>query len=225
MIVSSPAHLTRLGGLPPRRAAALVFSAGAPLPEAAARDAGKIFGAAPVEIFGNTETGAMARRTGNAAWRPLPGITIDGDADGRLELRSPWVDGPHRGDDAVAIDADGSFVLKGRMDRLVKIGGKRVNLTEVEAALNVLPEVADAAVAQIGDNLAAAVVPSASGTAQLEALGAFRFGRYLRAQLADRLEPMARPRRWRFVVAIPAGAMGKRATAAVARLFQEPGNV
>lgn len=226
VLVSSPAHLGRLGGLTGTWRPALVLSAGAPLPPAAAAGAAALFGTAPLEIFGSTETGAIASRTwrtADAPWLPLPGIHVERDGDGRLSLLSPWIAGRHTGDDLVEM-VDNGFVLRGRAGRVVKVEGKRVSLPAVEAALARLPLVADAAVTLLDgarEELAAAVVPNAEGRDLLARLGPFRFGRHLRAMLAERLESTARPRRWRFVDTIPTAAMGKRQDATIAAMFEE----
>lgn len=230
MVVSSPAHLSRLGGFDPVESRPrLVLSAGAPLPPAAARECLRVFGVLPTEIYGSTETGAIAARrqeTPDALWRALPGAGIRREDDGRLSVRLPWIGAEHwvATEDRIDLSLDGGFSLLGRADRVVKIEGKRVSLPQVEAALMALPQVADvAAIALSGtrDEVAAVVVPSPAGRAELDRLGSFRFGRLLRAALADRLEPLTRPRRWRFVDAIPETAMGKRSQALVAALFDE----
>jgi acyl-coenzyme A synthetase/AMP-(fatty) acid ligase len=224
VLVTSPAHLTRLGGLSAMARPALMLSAGAPLPMSAADEAERLFGVVPTEIFGSTETGAMASRTArfDVPWSPLPGAAVGCAGDGLLALEAPWVDGVHLGADTVSVAADGCFHLHGRADRVVKVEGKRVGLAAVEAALCALPQVADAAVLVLAggrDQLAAAVVPSALGSEELARLGPFRLGRRLRASLAERLEPLARPRLWRFVAELPRTDMGKRPDAAVAALF------
>ncbi len=208
-----------------RQSPALIFSAGASLPETAIDETRRIFGVAPTEIYGSTETGAIARRCGRSAWQPMPGNRVRAGSDGRLHLISPWVDGPHEGGDAIEPHADGGFTLNGRLDRIVKINGKRVCLTEVEAALAGLPQIAEAAALQVGGDLVAVVVPSPRGQAELNALRGFRFGRHLRSLLADRFEPMARPRRWRYVAELPVTSMGKRDPEALARLFDEAPDV
>lgn len=224
VLISSPAHLSRLGGLVAMPRPALVLSAGAALPISAADEAESLFGLRPMEVFGSTETGAIAARPAlaTAPWSVLPGNVVTASADGLLVLTSPWGAGIHAGADAVGILPDGRFHLLGRADRVVKIEGKRVGVAAVEAALRTLPQVADAVVIKLSagrDQLAAAVVPSALGRAELAQLGAFRFGRRLRAGLAEMLEPMARPRLWRFVDEVPCNAMGKRTESAVADLF------
>jgi len=224
VLVSSPAHLDRLDGLAATRRPELILSAGAPLPPGAAAATGRLFGRAVTEILGSTETGAIAHRPGGTPlpWQPLPGATIAPDPDGVLTAAAPWIAGRSRGADRIAAAPGGGFHLFGRADRVAKIEGKRVGLASIEAALAALPEVADAAVVVLAGppaTLAAAVVLTACGGERLARDGAFRLGRWLRAGLADRLEPAARPRRWRFVSAVPVNPLGKRLAGSVAALF------
>ena len=234
VLISSPTHLLRLSGLAPLMPAArprLVFTAGAPLPASAAREVLHILGVLPTEIYGSTETGALATRQQDSAdvpWRPLPGVAISAD-DGRLCVRSPSVD-PHASltmEDMIEIRPDGGFELLGRVDRVVKIEGKRVSLPEVERLLLASPLVGDAAAIALDCSptiLVAAVVPSAEGRVKLAAEGAFRFSRRLRRRLLEHLDPAALPRRWRFVDAIPSAALGKRPRSVIAALFEASGN-
>lgn len=226
-LVTSPAHLGRLAGLTAAACPQMILSAGAPLPHAVAVEAARLFGTAVTEILGSTETGAIATRVQQrpqTPWTALPGAEIRRDDDGGLAVRAPWVADWHRTGDLIAADGDG-FHLLGRSDRVTKIEGKRVGLAAVEQALLALDEVVAAAVVPLTgdgrDALGAAVVLTAGGRAALEALGRFRFGRHLAFALADRLEPVARPRRWRFVAALPETALGKRPLAAIAALFAE----
>jgi acyl-coenzyme A synthetase/AMP-(fatty) acid ligase len=230
-LVTSPAHLTRLAGiapLPPARRPSLVLSAGAPLAEEAAEVAARIFGIPVTEIFGSTETGAIAWRRRDRIdppWRPLPGVAIESNPDGLLCVRAPHVPGDqHVGSDRVDIEADGGFRFRGRNDSIVKIEGQRVSLPELEDHLRRLSWVADAAVVVLDEGtwqLAAAVVPSTAGAAILAEIGPFRFGRRLRRALAETQEPAGLPRRWRFVDTLPSGTLGKRRATDIVRLFNE----
>ncbi|HXP98094.1 MAG TPA: AMP-binding protein, partial [Telmatospirillum sp.] len=227
-VISSPAHLGRLGGIAPltkglwtRR----ILSAGAPLSAAAAAQAASILGCLPTEIFGSTETGVVATRhqlRGEEPWSLLPGVEMKTDGDGRLSVRAPHIGaGWLLTADRVAAVSKG-FRFLGRVDQVVKVEGKRIDLRDVEQALLRSPLVEAVAVAVLpGDppRLAAAVVPSREGAALLARLGAFRFGRLLRQGLAAFLEPAGRPRLWRFVTVLPVAAMGKRRNADILALF------
>ena len=224
VLVTSPAHLSRLGGLAPLPAARrprMVLSAGAPLSEAAAGDAVRVLGLSVTEIYGSTETGAMATRRrdgkGEPAWHPLPGYRITASAEGLVSLDSPAarLELPDR----MEAMEDGGFRLLGRADRIAKIEGKRISLDEVERALEALPQVERAAVLVLEDRLAAVLVLGPEGREALAAQGRFRFGRQLRRQLASGLEPVCLPRRWRFVDSLPIGVMGKRRAEDLAALF------
>lgn len=230
LAVTSPAHLRRIPpGLPlPGGKPAIVLSAGQLLPLDAAQETASLFGAPPREILGSTETGAIAtrKRTDDAEpWQPLPGMAISLDEDGALLVRSPFIgEITQRMGDLIDLLPDGRFHLRGRADRIVKIEGKRISLTRVEEALKALPETDDAAVAVIdtdgGEVLGAVLMLKPEAGADLARFGAFRFSRKLREKLAGHLEPAERPKRWRFVGAIPVNAQGKRVAADLAGLFE-----
>jgi acyl-coenzyme A synthetase/AMP-(fatty) acid ligase len=135
--VMSPAHLHRLGIDMPweslDNSLAVIFSSGGPLAGESAR---KIFGASghlPVEIFGSSETGGIAWRqhkTEKASWTPLPGVEITFSEMGALRVRSPFLptEDWYTTDDAAVPAPEGGFTLGDRLDRIVKIEGKRVSL-------------------------------------------------------------------------------------------------
>ncbi|QEL25131.1 AMP-binding protein [Bosea sp. F3-2] len=230
VFVTSPAHLNRLDGLAPlpaERQAACILSAGAPLGQVAAEQAQRLLGCAVTEIYGSTETGALASRERDAAgsaWRPLPGVSVALAPSGIAEVRAAHVPGDKALlSDDLSLLPDGSFALLGRRDRVVKIEAKRVSLDEVESRLRTLDEVADAIVIALGDpaRLAACVVPSAAGASFLANRGAFRFNRRLRAALASQLEAASLPRQWRFVERLPHGTLGKASHFDVEKLFDD----
>jgi acyl-coenzyme A synthetase/AMP-(fatty) acid ligase len=234
VLVTSPSHLSRLGGLPPlppdRRPSA-VLSAGAPLPDSAADATRAVLGCAVREFFGSTEAGVVASRLRDGgeqpSWRPMPGITVTRLDDGRLHVRSPYIGNPANevSGDLIELDGDGGFRLMGRADRVAKIEGVRISLAEFDARLAELEGVAQAAVVVLGGStpyLGGVVVLDAAGMNQLAASGAFRLGRRLRRDLSLTLPSAALPRRWRFVPQLPTGPLGKTSAADLAALFDSP---
>ena len=235
-LVSSPAHLSRLP--PPEifegEKPGLIFSSGAPLPNAAAKAASDVFGILPIEVLGSTETGGVAWRqqdSADALWTPLPEVEIGIGDDGALSVTSPFADGTVATGD-VAERAGGKIRLKGRINRIAKIDGKRVSLARVEEMLAALPMVKAARATDLPNRkgaLGAIVELNDEGLSELRALGAFRFSRQLRAALAETLEPSERPKYWRFG-AIPLNSQGKSVQAMLRAEFDkqeasEPGTV
>jgi 3-hydroxymyristoyl/3-hydroxydecanoyl-(acyl carrier protein) dehydratase len=223
LLVSSPAHLTRLPALAHATSPAQILSSGAPLPLQAADDCARIFGRRPLEIFGSTETGGIAFRyqsQTDSDWTPLPGVEIHVNDEQHLQLRSPFtgVAAFVATGDHATLRPDGRFQLGARHDRIVKIEGKRVSLQRVEAALRSLPEIQDAAVFALDGTLATAVVLTEPGARLLAAQTPLRTRTLLRHALAG-LEPAERPKRWRFVAALPVNPEGKRTQAALSALF------
>jgi acyl-coenzyme A synthetase/AMP-(fatty) acid ligase/3-hydroxymyristoyl/3-hydroxydecanoyl-(acyl carrier protein) dehydratase len=236
VVVSSPAHLTRLGGLAPLAAGTqprMVVTAGAALPERAAIETAEIFGRAPTEIFGSTEAGVIAWREsvpGPVLWQPIPGVEVGSGVDGVLLLRSPhaseqdWCEQADR----ISFAADGRFRLEGRLDRVIKVEGKRVSLDRLESAIIALPWVEEAAVVSLGGDwqyLGAVARLSPAGNIELTRLGKFRFERRLRHELGLAEEPAVLPRRWRFVEAIPIDGLGKRRNSDLQALFEKGGMI
>jgi acyl-coenzyme A synthetase/AMP-(fatty) acid ligase len=220
VLCSVPAHLRGLAELPAGALSGLrrVFSSAAPLEAQLAKRLAAVFdmGGGATEIFGSTETGGIAWRDGSVGptWEPLPGVQVSADGGGAIIVRSPFVDeGEYRGADVVRVEADGRFQLVGRADGILKIGGTRVSVAEIERRLREVPGVTDAAVVAVdvggarGHELWAAVAP-----ASLD-------GAVLRAELRRHVEAVAVPRRFRAVASLPREDNGKLTRERLLALF------
>ena len=196
-----------------------VTSSSAPLPPETAQKLREKFGLRVTEIFGSSETGGIAfREEPGAPHQPLAGVKVSCDADGRLLLDSPFLppgtEMPLPCDDRIELLPDGRFRLLGRLDGVVKIGGKRVALAEVERHLLNTPGVRDAA-------CLSETVDSGRG-AELWAAVAAEPGltkEQLRNSLLQWLDPVALPRRIQFVDALPREENGKLQKARLRALF------
>lgn len=230
MLVSSPAHLTRLPESLGPATPGLIFSSGQELPFAAVEACTRRFATTPIEVLGSTETGGIGWRQRQVAatpWMPFAGVDVQADADGALHVYSPYLPGQDAvaTGDGVALLADGRFHLRPRGDRVEKVEGRRVSLTRVEEALRALPQVTAAKTCTLPaykNALAAVVVLSPEGAASLAGRGAFRLSRDLRSALSDRLEPSERPKHWRFVPKLPTDERGKHTLALLRALFFSP---
>ncbi|MDD5722861.1 MAG: class I adenylate-forming enzyme family protein [Syntrophales bacterium] len=164
------------------------------------------------EIFGSTETGGIAQRRRSQdgeSWIPLPPVDWKID-EGKLCVRSDFLSPalPRDGEGffmtADRIDADGNdrFILRGRTDTVVKIGGNRVDMAEIQAKLKQIPGVRDAFVVSLPvgkgrQNELAAVVATDLTVARL------------RRQIAQICEAYAVPKRLAVVDEIPLTPAGK----------------
>jgi acyl-coenzyme A synthetase/AMP-(fatty) acid ligase len=234
VLVTSPSHLSRLGGLSPlpaERRPSAVLSGGAPLPDSAVQATREVLGCDTREFFGSTEAGVIASRIRQGeeqpSWHPMPGLTVTRLDDGRLHVCSPYLGSPDNAvtGDLIELDRDGGFRLMGRADRIAKIEGIRISLGEFDARLAALAGVSQAAVVVLGAStpyLGGIVVLDAIGRSELARSGAFRLGRRLRRDLASSLPSVALPRRWRFVPELPTGPLGKASAADLAALFDVP---
>jgi amino acid adenylation domain-containing protein len=111
----------------------------------------------------------------------------------------------YRTGDLACFRADGELEFLGRMDCQVKIGGFRIDLEEIDAALERMPEVRQAVVVaredRPGDRRLVVYVAAKPGHAPTSAK--------LRASLAEILPEQIIPSTYRFVDRIPLTANGK----------------
>ena len=229
-LVTTPSFLARFAEYAdqydvPQNVVELTTS-GALLTADVAAAARRVFGRAPLEVFGSTETGGVASRrqeTGNELWTVFDPVKAWADASGLLVVSSPFSCARRfTMGDGVVFEADGRFKLLGRMDRMVKIAEQRVSLPEMEATMCLIPEVAEVALGVVegphGPSLGAVVVPR-KDWADLKTLGKHACARALRAKCQQFFPKGAVPRRYRFVHALPRNAQGKVQAAAIQEIL------
>jgi len=236
ILIASPAHLKRLPDhidwSVSNTNLRAIFSSGGPLPVDVALVTGRLLGQVPIEVYGSSETGGVAWRQRTQAndetWRAMPNVAWRiADEDDLLEVRSPhlpddaWL---RVADRAQAIDAE-RFLLNGRGDRIVKIEEKRISLDAIEAALTASPLVEAARVLvcdpELGQRqqLTAFVALSQAGQQALQDEGKLALNRRLRNLLADQVEAVGIPRRWRYLDELPVNAQGKTTRAMLLALL------
>lgn len=219
-----------LADVPPEKLASLrtVISAGAPLAPEVAQVFRAKFGRSVHNFYGSSETGGIsydrtgeAALTGRSAGTPLEGVTLCWGRGGRFTVASAAVmtlgnrrrsargHGEFQMADIGQWTEQGELRLIGRVGRVVKIAGRRLDLGEVERALKNLLGVRDAFVAlQAGraESLAAAVATDLDGEA-------------VRAVLREKLAPWKIPKKLVALPAFPLTARGKTDTAKLRALL------
>lgn len=229
LLVSSPAFLSRLDPALQRSGCQLVLSSGGPLAWQDARQCAALLGQRPVEIYGSSETGGIGwrqREEEEQCWHAFPGMQLSSGADQLLTLISPFLpdNKPWLGSDRIALEQGGQlFRLLGRSDRIIKLEEKRISLDDVELRLLSLPWVKEVAVMPLERGgrqvLGVALVPSAEGQAEYDALGHGPFLQALRQMLRPWLEPVALPRSLRMFNTMPLTGAGKRDGVALRHSF------
>jgi len=222
--ISSPAFLSRLDSTLDAPGCELIVSAGGTLRGPDAEQVWQRFGCPVSEIYGSTETGILAWRQcdrADAPWRSFSGVRLEQVTPERWQVWSPLIAGDNglALDDRLNMQPDGGFQLAGRHDRIVKIGDKRISLSEIERRLTDLPEIDDAVALVVTrhDRQAIGVVLSLTSTLDEAALHQHR--QQWKRQLQCWLEPLAMPRYWRIVATIPVTPQSKRAWPQIEELF------
>jgi acyl-coenzyme A synthetase/AMP-(fatty) acid ligase/3-hydroxymyristoyl/3-hydroxydecanoyl-(acyl carrier protein) dehydratase len=228
--VASPALLKRMGDnldWAALRSVRRIFSSGGVLPAEAARALEQHLGQWPTEIYGSSETGGIAWRQGGEHWRPFAGVEPSLNELGALRLRSPYLPPGHceQTADAAQLEADGRFLLRGRLDRIVKLEEKRISLPMLEQALLSHDWVADSRLGVIQQGrafLGALIALSPAGVHALRNQGRRSVTEGLRRHLTGHCETIALPRRWRLLHELPYNSQGKLPQADVEAQLEAP---
>ncbi|OOF71348.1 AMP-binding protein [Rodentibacter caecimuris] len=211
--ISSPTLLSHLNlahfELTECRLAGIISSGGA-LPEQIGNDIRQRLSCPLLEIYGSTETGAIAARENSDLWQPMPSTKLGLNERGALWVENSWIEGREQTADVVEFGEQG-FHLLGRLDRIVKLGDKRVSLVKIEQALLRHPWVTDCYIGlhpKYSRPLAwLALTPNANKI--LSQKGRQVVIRELKDFLGKTQEKFALPRYWRFSEKLPRNSQSK----------------
>ncbi len=237
-LVSSPTHLSRIPAeLDQNTLQKLrnIFSSGAPLQRQDSLLACSRMGTPISEIYGSSETGGIAWRQhtpeDEALWQVMPGVIVRQDNKQEcLQVCSEHLStaGWQQTSDRVFFNTNGEFSLLGRIDRIVKVEGKRVSLDEIEAWLLKHPAVESARLIMLQGQraeIASVVVLSADAKKELAKNGKRHLNEQLKNYCSQRFERPLLPRRWRYIDQLPANSQGKFEHRKLIELFiKKPAN-
>ncbi|MFC0336434.1 Acyl-coenzyme A synthetase/AMP-(fatty) acid ligase [Kushneria avicenniae] len=231
-LISSPPQLSRLPGAAigmPDHGPGRLFSAAAPLDHDAAVQAERLMGSELTEIYGSSESGAIAwrRPSQDTTWQALDDVRLRCDGE-RTLLRSNRLPDPeqwHEQADHIHLlqTHPPRFTLHGRADRIVKVGGKRVSLEGLAHYIEAFPGVLAARCLTIdhsGGRIGAVIAMAREGIARDHDTRRALISA-LRQHLADAFEPVVLPRFWRFVETLPVNAQGKLTHTMARHLFDD----
>ncbi len=216
LLTTTPTHLrslTKANGLWGKLAG--VLSATEELSEKLAQETYATLGLSPYEIYGSTETLSFASREPlrESLWQPYKNIRLSQDKAGHTILESPHLPSPTLLQDSFRIEADGRFALQGRDLDLIKIGGKRTSLAELNRRLTDIEGVED------GFCFVRNGVP---GEGRLTAVVVSRLDKQaIRKGLQPYLDEVFLPRKIHYVSAIPRNEVGKLTKAGMEKLLAD----
>ena len=198
------------------------------LPSALAADAEAKWQVPVVEIYGSTETGALAmRRTATDEWwTPLRGVKLDQQLDGdatRTHAAGSHIGVPVLLTDELRLNPDGRFLWLGRSADMQKIAGKRASLSALNQWISEIPGVEDGVFFVPDAAGDAAAHDDAHTTRRLAAfyVSATLSPEQVRAALRARVDPVFVPRPLIRVAQLPRNANGKLTQAALTELFSQ----
>ena len=234
-LVSSPSHLGRMNTSVYWSELAgrceMVISSAAPLHRGDSLKVGELLDTSVREIYGSSETGAIAWRCQQqsereAFWSALPGVHLLVGTEGETTLKCPYLEDKSGITlaDKISVNPDGSFCLEGRIDSIVKVEGKRISLLEIERLLlenSQVKFVKALTIERKRIEIAVVIELSAQGAEQLQNSGRKSLIKTLKALLAEHLEAVLLPRRWRFVTQMPYNTQGKLPLDTLRSMFEK----
>ncbi len=226
VLITSPAFLKRLDlSLENQLNIKLAFSAGGALGHKAITDCINHLKAKPIEIYGSSETGVIGFNAHTLpvkmAFQPFNSIKISQYEDGTIKIDSPLfdvMDEVHL-NDRINILKNNHFEILGRVDKIIKIEEKRISLTEIETRvkdyLNIDQVYTCVLSNEQRDIIGCVIVQEVLQEDERAIITAL--GKYLRKYI----EPIAVPKRWRFIKESPINAQGKISTLELRELFDD----
>ena len=173
-------------------------------------------GGALWEIYGSTETGAMATRqpSRETRFRTMQGVTLQAQT-GQTLARGGQLDAPVALGDLIELHDDTTFTLRGRTSDLLKIAGKRGSLAALNAELSRVPGVLDCAfwLRDAPGEQRVAAFAVAPGLTSARIIG----------QLRKRVDPVFLPRPLLLVDVLPRNRAGKLSQESVRELAASHG--
>jgi acyl-coenzyme A synthetase/AMP-(fatty) acid ligase len=174
------------------------------------------------EVYGSTETGGIAYRCrahSETSWSPFDCLQIKVD-DERLCVKSDFnsqelpkdKDGFYRTGDRAIYDQD-KFIMLGRVDGIVKVAGKRVDLNEIQDNLKLIPGISDAYIISLSTNKARENEIGALVVSSIDEQS-------IRNELSSTLEPYSMPKLIKIVEKMPLTSTGKYDRQAIESMFK-----
>ena len=193
-----------------------IFSSGSLLKNETCSLINKIFNADVYEIYGSTETGGIAFRNQrkDEYFHVFNEVKITLNEDSSLDIESPFcVENPYNIKDSVTLINDKTFLLNGRIDRIVKISDKRLSLPEMEEKLSKCEYIKECYLAKLCDDkretLGAILVLTDLGKEFVIENGKKELYAKIKKYINNFYDASFFPRKFRILERIPKNSQGK----------------
>ena len=203
-----------------------IYTSGGVLEPRIAEKTNNVFGFRPIEVYGSTETSGVAwRQSSNGLeWTPFDNVKLRIDDEGYLNIISPYIKDKEgfKASDMVDLLDDGRFLLKGRIDSVVKIEEKRISLTEIESRIMASGLVSEVIVIPLHDRrqyLASVIVFNEKGKEKFSGLEKKDINNFWRNYSLQYFDNIVIPKKWRYLEKIPSDSQGKKSMENIKNLF------
>ena len=205
----------------------LIFSAGGILEDSIFSIINSITKNRVVDVYGSSETGHIAWRSSpEMPWQVQEGVEFKRPVDDVLEIKSKFCPSDEWFSTSDLAHLRGnSFEILGRADRIIKIEGIRVSLSQLVASIKESSLVEDCLISDIENGrraqLGAVLKLSSLGLQTLEVDGRLPLINSLKVSLRSKVNAIAIPRRWRFIEEFPVNSLGKVLKVNIDGIFSE----
>jgi acyl-coenzyme A synthetase/AMP-(fatty) acid ligase len=226
IMITTPVVISHLNQKSEPLKNSLVISSASELKKRDAENFYANYKAHPLEVYGSSETGVIAHRQQliNDAWKPFNGVKISSDTDSRLIVKSDFFSqNEYLMADIVEINNNEKFILQGRIDRVVKVSGKRVSLSAMEKLLSTHDWVKDSVCVTMQnyrEYVACMLCLTNIGIEQINIIGKRKFTQQLQSYLLEYYNIVTVPKKWRIVTKIPVNIQGKRVLVEILKEFE-----
>lgn len=205
----------------------LIFSAGGILEDSIFSIINSITKNRVVDVYGSSETGHIAWRSSpEMPWQMQEGVEFKKPVEDVLEIKSKFCPSDEWFSTSDLAHLRGnSFEILGRADRIIKIEGIRVSLSQLVASIKESSLVEDCLISDIENGrraqLGAVLKLSSLGLQTLEVDGRLPLINSLKVSLRSKVNAIAIPRRWRFIEEFPVNSLGKVLKVNIDGIFSE----
>lgn len=229
ILISNPSFLSRVAMDIAPQSPLFVFSSGSLLNESLAKQLVQQSNIRPFEVLGSTESGGIAFRQQclSPDWQALPKVSINvAPVTQQLRVQSPHFDSDEiiLGD-KIQLNPNGTFSLLGRVDRVVKIEGKKVCLTELQEKTQEHPWIKEAYALPLEthrQHIGIVVILNNTGHIALTEQGKLLIKKNIQSWLAQFYDPIVIPKMIRYIDAFPINSQGKIVLQDMIELFGAP---